>query len=194
MLPVLSPVECPAVVYFAEPSQAFSSTIQSVVLSVVHPEINPEPSGCLSQQLSGLIQLDFSDLPSFTTVHDQYQTWGVTMDGAMAIRPSNPAFTDAKTSSGLMPATDGQPLSIQFQQLRQFASLSLVGAQQITLSAYDANNQLVAAQQVGRSDYRQSRQTASTCARYQVQLAAKAIARIEVYSDAPFLLLGLLCG
>jgi len=190
MLPVLSPVECPAVVCFAEPSQAFPSTIQSAV----HLELSPELPGCLKQQLSGLIQLDFSDLPSFTTVRDQYQTWGVAMNGAMAIRPSNPAFTDAKTSAGLMPATDGQPLSIQFQQLRQFASLSLVGAQRISLSAYDAHNNLVAEQQVGRSDYRQSRQTASTCARYQVQLAAQAIARIEVYSDAPFLLVGLLCG
>lgn len=181
MLPLVSLVECPADVYFAEP-----------VLATVH-SINFEQPGCLSQRPKDRLQLDFSDLPSFTTVRDQYLEWGVAISGAMAIRPSNPAFTDAKRSSGLMPTSDSQPLTIQFQQLQQLADLSLAGAQQITLKAYSHSNHLVAEQQIGQSDYRQTRQTLA-CIRHQVQLAAQAIARIEICSTAPFLLFGLACG
>jgi hypothetical protein len=187
MLPLVSPVECPAIVRFVEPaSSSSSSSIHSPL------DLNLDSPGCLSQPVSSLLQLDFSDLPSFSIVRDQYQAWGVVIAGAMAIQPSNPAFIDATHSTGLMPTVDNQPLTIYFQQMRRLASLRLVGAQQITLRAYDANNHLVAEQQVGQPDYRQSRRAVSICARHQVQLAAKEIARLEIHSDAPFLLHGLI--
>ncbi len=184
MLPLVSPVDCPAAVYFVDLASTPAHPINLV---------NLELPSCLSQRPNSLLQLDFGDLPSFTTVHDQYQAWGVALSGAVAIRPSNPAFADAKRSAGLMPARSHQPLGIQFQQARQLASLSLAGAQQIILKAYDDRNRLVAEQQVGQTDYRQSHQ-AATCIRHQVQLAAQAISRIEICSSAPFLLFGLVCG
>ena len=182
MLSLILPVESPALVRFVEPAPSLPL------------EISLESPGSLSQQFSSLLKLDFGDLPSFTTVHNQYQAWGVVMTGAMAIQPSNPAFIDAEHSTGLMAAVGSQPLTIHFQQMQQMASLSLVGAQQITLRAYDLHNHLLTQQQVGQPDYCQSRQVSSTCVRHQVLLAAKGMVRLEVYSDAPFLLHGLIYG
>jgi hypothetical protein len=182
MLPLVFPIDQPADICFAD------RFVDPAAIA-----INSAP-GCLTQQSKNSLQLDFKDLPSFTAIRDQYQNWGIMVEGAMAIRPSNPAFADAKQSSGLLPIAHHQTLTIRFQQVRQWVSLSLAGAQQITLRAYSAGGDLLAEQQAGQSDYRQLHQTALTYARHQMQLAVQAIGRIEIYSNAPFLLFDLACG
>ncbi len=192
MLPFVAPVEYPAE-YPADVCFAESATVG------LNTALNTDRPGKLSpcsksQPPQSQLQLDFSELPSFTTIRDQYRDWGVAITDAIAIRPSNPAFVRTKLASGLMPTAQNQTLSIQFQQLRQFVSFSLAGAQQITLRAYDTSHRLVAEQQVGQSDYRQMRQASAACIHHQVQLIDPSISQIEIYSDAPFLLFDLACS
>lgn len=203
MLSRFSPVECPGYAEpVCEPTPALEITLNSEEPGVLgshsnphlNPHLDPHLNPHLNPQKHGLLQFDFSQLSAFTPVHHQYHAWGVDLEGAIAIRPSNPAFINAKHTIGLMPTVSSQPLTIYFQQLRQLASISIASSQQITVKAYNAQDQLVTEQRVGQSDYCQSRQTTSSCAHHQVQLTAIGMARLEISSDSPFLLHDLICG
>lgn len=140
-----------------------------------------------------LFHLDFAELPSYTVVRDQYQTWGIRFEGAIALQPSNPAFFDPEHPTGLVPTTDRMPLRIHFQQPRQVMSVCLTGTQQITIRAFDAADRLVNEQQVGRPCYLQ-RHPSMQPDRYQIQIQATEISRIEISSEASYLLHSMTCG
>lgn len=140
-----------------------------------------------------LFHLDFAELPSYAIVRDQYRTWGLEVEGAIALQPSNPAFFESEPAIGLMPMVDRIPLRIYFHQSRQVVSIRLAGAKQIRLRAFDAADRLVDEQQVGQPCYLQGRPSTQPD-RYQVQVQAAAISRLEIVSEAPFLLHSVTCG
>lgn len=147
-----------------------------------------------SLELAHSVQLNFSNLQPFERVQSQYQTWGIAFDGAIALQPSNTAFQILPSSMGLMPSCDRRPLSISFQQTRHWVSACLIGARRITVQAFNTNNQLVAEQHFGQTQYLQSPfALSSPVIQYDIKLAG-AIDRIQISSDAPFMLQNLICG
>jgi hypothetical protein len=105
----------------------------------------PWPPDCL-------LQFDFGELPPFVLLNNQYQAWGLTLAGAITIRPSNPIFVspEAQASSiGLMPAVAREPIVLQFQQTRQIVNFKLLSVSQIVIKAFDAADRLISEQQIG---------------------------------------------
>lgn len=159
---------------------------QSAALLIGHP--------CQCQQWpSGLVHLNFCGLQSLTMVRDQYQMWGVRFSGAIALQPSNPAFANPEQPVGLMPSTDRTPLMIYFDQPRQFVQANLVGAKQIIVRGFNRANQCVEEQYLGQSSFLCC-PNLDALTRHEVQLWAPEIVRIEIDSEAPFLLHNLLYG
>lgn len=148
---------------------------------------------CPQWQLDCLIHLNFSELQAFTMVREQYQQWGIEFEGAIALQPSNPAFIDSKQPIGLMPTLERTPLTIYFHHPRQVVSARLTGVQQVSIRAFDTAGRLVSEQCLGQFAY------LCGCAsgkpsNHEMQLQAAEIARIEILSEAPFLLRNLVCG
>lgn len=196
MLPPSFPVEQSAqdsTQYFHQPQS--DQELRPYLTSQDLPKFSlaqPWPPDCL-------LQLDFNELPIFTLVRNEYQAWGVQLAGAVTIRPSNPIFItpdDQANPMGLMPAVARKPITIQFQQTRQIINFKLLSINQITVKAYDAANQLISEQQVGQHHYCQTNYQTSfaVCLCHKIQIQAEAVARIEIISQAPFLLRSLVCG
>lgn len=177
-----------------EPSAFANQTCQFAPIALHLKAASEAPLVCHSQwQLDCLIHLDFNELQPFTIVKNQYQPWGMEFDGTIALQPSNPVFADPNQPLGLMPALDGAPLVIHFHQPRQVVSARLTGTQQITVRVFDAANCLVSESRIGQFCYLQSH-AADAPANHEMQLQAAEIARVEIASEAPFLLRNLVCG
>lgn len=154
---------------------------------------SPAASHCAAWQLKSLIQLNFQNLPPFTLVQSQYQSWGIEFSNAIALLPSNAAFDHVQI--GLLPLQARSPLQIHFQQPRQLVNLQLRGAKQIRIRAYDASDRLLQEQQIGVSTYLYGEAVSpSPVLPFEVQVQAPAIARLELIGDSPFLLRQLTCS
>jgi hypothetical protein len=91
-----------------------------------------------------------------------------------------------------MPAIARRPITLRFQQTRQIINFKLLSLSQITVKAYDAADELISEQQVGQHHYCQT--SSAICLCHKIQIQAEAVARIEIVSQAPFLLRSLVCG
>jgi hypothetical protein len=140
-----------------------------------------------------LIHLNFCQLKSFTLVRDQYQPWGIQFSGAIALQPSNFAFTNQEQPIGLMPMLDRAPLVIQFEQPRQLVKIDLVGAKQIIVRVFNRTNQCVGEQHLGQPSFLASGHSDAPV-HYEAQLWATEITRVEMVSEAAFLMHRLICG
>jgi hypothetical protein len=196
--PAFVPVEFAPFYPFADPINGFKPV--AVALAEASTQLTTHPlslAACEASQVDHLLQFDFSALPSFTQIQQQYQTWGIEL-AAIAIQPSNPAFlnqADRSHSGGLMPALEQQPLTIQFHQTRRLVSLTLLTVKQLIVRAYDAANRLIAEQQVGQlQSCFTNRDSVHLSACHQIHLQGEAVARVEILSSSPFLLRSLICG
>lgn len=191
--PTFAPVESFVPSPFAEQLNGFSPI--AVALSEASTQLAMLPSE--AGQIDHLLQFDFSSLPSFTQVQQQYQTWGIELQ-AIAIQPSNPAFlnpSDLLHSGGLMPRVEQQPLTVQFHQTQRLVSLTLLTVKQLIVRAYDAANRLIAEQQVGQLQSQPAIEgEIRPAACHQIHLQGEAVARVEILSSSPFLLRRLICG
>lgn len=187
--PQFKPPVQSAAVQFAEPPAQFvpfPTRLQTLETSL--------PVLSSHSQVAGLIQLDFAEVRPFETVRMQYQEWGIEFDGAIALQPSNPAFTKPNQLVGLAPLVDRLPLTIYFDQPRQLVSAKLTAARQITVKVFDAANRLILKQHLGQAQYLTAQTVLPIGTEYEMQLQADAIARIEIQSDVPFMLHQLVCS
>ncbi len=168
-------------------------TIRPVAIEFAQPNFI---SAAPIQSFVNLVPINFSDLQPFERVQSQYQAWGIEFDGAIALQPSNSAFQLSQASVGLMPSCDRIPLRIYLQQPHHWMSACLIGAKRITVRAFDASQRLIHEQSFGQSHYLQHRIAASSAVviSHMMQLQASTIARIEISSDAPFILENLCLG
>lgn len=133
--------------------------------------------------------IDFSDLQPFERVRSQYQAWGIEFEGAIALQPSNSAFNLPEASVGLIPCSDRRPIKLYLQRPYQEIGACLIGAKQITVKAFGANQQLVHQQCFGQTNYLQAQGAASrTVILHNMQLSDSAIVQLEISSDASFML------
>jgi hypothetical protein len=158
------------------------------------PTLVPAPAQ--SWKLANFIQLNFSELRPFEVVHHQYQQWGIEFEQAIALLPSNPAFTDIHHPVGLMPIAHPY-MAIRFHQPRQVIKAKLVGARAILITAFDAENRVVARYDLERCSTPNLNWTAPNTTKaafepalplHALHLQAKAITRIELTSATPFVL------
>lgn len=146
-------------------------------------------------ELPCLLQLDFAELQAFEVVRDQYQSWGVEFDGAIALHPSHPAFANSEQPLGLMPLNDRLPITIYFDRPKQLVKAKLAGARQVTIRAFDAANRLIYKQHLGQSRYLYASPPLPPIrADHEVQIQAEAMVRVEICSEVPFILWDLICG
>ncbi len=159
------------------------------------------PSLAQPWQLASFIQLNFSGLQPFEVVRDQYQQWGIEFEQTIALLPSNPAFTNSEHPIGLMPIAHPY-MAIQFHQPRQVIKAKFVGARAIWVTAFDAENRVVARYDLERAstlDLHSAALNATetafepTLPLHALHLQAKAITRIELTSAAPFVLQSFCC-
>lgn len=181
---------------------------QGAAMPLRHPFHCPFPS---PPWLSRRIHLDFSELRSFTQVRDQFRPWGIQFSDAIALQPSNPAFANSEQPIGLMPISQQVPLTIYFNLPYQQVNVGLVGVKQIVVRVFNdappclkaksvlpcttdkPAEQCIAEQHLGQSSYSSAHNPAAPV-RHQVQVQATAITKLEIISEAPFLLNCLICG
>jgi len=90
------------------------------------------------------VRLDVEDLPQFTVVNGQYESWGVRFDNAVAIHPSNPAYPPHSGSMVLLGAPKGGWLEATFVRPVQHVSSFVISSRHTVIRAFNRQNQLVA--------------------------------------------------
>lgn len=173
-----------------------SHTPQSNLISQLHrPAIGfIQPDAAQPLQLSR-IKLDFEDLSAFEQVRDQYSGLGIKFAGAIALQPSNPAFLPHSGSVVLMPLTNGLSLGVYLYRTSQTVGAFVTGTKQVRLTAFDANDKVIAQSNTGARQYvQEQRQTVDPLPQHKLELTAVGIARVEFASDAPFTMDDFFCG
>lgn len=117
---------------FAEPSSFHS----------VNLEMRPE-CGALAARSIG-VRLDLEDLPCFTRVNRQYESWGVLFDNAVAICPSNPAYTPYSGVMVLLGAPQSGWIEASFVRPVQYVSGLITSSRHTVMRAFNSSDQLVA--------------------------------------------------
>jgi hypothetical protein len=140
-------------------------------------------------------ELDFEDLSAFEQVRDQYSGLGIKFAGAIALQPSNPAFVPHSGSVVLMPMTNGLSLGVYLYRTTQTVGAFVTGTKQVRLTAFDANDKVIAQSNTGARQYvQEQRQTVDPLPQHKLELTALGIARVEFASDAPFTVDDFFCG
>lgn len=81
------------------------------------------------------VQINFAGLTAFERVVDQYTCLGVEFKGAIALHPSNPAFTVSPDALILMPTVQRDGIIINFCQPEQHVEIWITGTKPVTLTA-----------------------------------------------------------
>lgn len=144
---------------------------------------------CSAPPDAEIIHLDFSELPEFVAVDDQYQPLGIEFEGAIAIQPSNTAFGASPQDKVLIPGADRSSIAVKFLSMTQIVGAWVTATQQIKLTLFDQQNHLIAEQQAGSPHYVQSSLASPVSfAQHQLEIFAEDVARAEFSSEAPFVL------
>ncbi|WP_416674851.1 hypothetical protein [Egbenema bharatensis] len=152
-----------------------------------------QPFSCLP--VTDPLQLDFTDLKVFESVQDQYQRWGIRFEGAIALRPSNPAFQIEPETIVLVPEVGCSNIAVQFEQLRKWVGAVVTATQRVKLTLLNRENEPIAEQWAGTVQYVQGRQTTHEFfPQHSMELIQDNIARVEFSSEAPFILHSFFCA
>ncbi|MGB5961906.1 MAG: hypothetical protein WBG73_14660 [Coleofasciculaceae cyanobacterium] len=92
------------------------------------------------------VYLNLEDLKCFEVVDSQFSDYGITLQNAIAILPSNPAYPTSTGTTVLMGAPKNGWLEATFSQtIRKFCCY-VTSSQATTISAYDHQDKLLARQ------------------------------------------------
>lgn len=140
------------------------------------------------------IQLNFSDLEEFESVQDHYQSLGIYFEGAIALKPSNPAFATDPETLVVTPETGQSSIAVRFRSLQKMVGARVTASQQIKLTLFNQDDQLIAEQWAGAPQYLQSLTPEQNFPDHQLEVLAESIAKVEFSSDAPFIVHSFSCG
>lgn len=124
---------------YAETNCAEADPLASPLLEA----LDLSPASVLVQQ-SYCVRLDWEDLPPFVGVDRQFEPWGVVFANAIALCPSNPAYPPYSGRMAIMGAPKGGWLEAKFIRPVKFVSVFVTSSRRTVLSAYDAENRLIA--------------------------------------------------
>lgn len=134
-----------------------------------------------------LIRLDFEDLTPFESVTERYRHLGVRFGNAIALEPSNPAFTAKSGSFVLMPMGNQTRLCVYFDKPSCLAGAFVCSTRIVVLTAYDRNGNLLG-QTSTVADSTAGADGKTEFLPQQLQLNSGSIAKLEFYSCVPFTL------
>lgn len=144
------------------------------------PTISPSPK---------LLRLDFEDLTAFEAVTEQYNHFGLHIKGAIAIDPSNPAFTPKSGSVVLMPSSHEMIVTASFDHPIAWMSVFVCSAGCVGLTAFDAEGNIVAHLNTAVSSSNvPANKYPATWHGQQLELNRHGIARVIFHSSEPFIL------
>ncbi|MBF2050252.1 MAG: hypothetical protein EDM05_007410 [Leptolyngbya sp. IPPAS B-1204] len=89
------------------------------------------------------VRLDLEDLTCFSVVERQYESWGVLFQNAIAIRPSNPAFSPQAGLMLLLGAPESGCIEATFLRPVQYVSSFIISSRRTVMSAFNRHNQLI---------------------------------------------------
>ena len=136
-----------------------------------------------------LIHLEFDELGSFEPVQEQFWDQGVRFEGAIALQPSNPAFQASTNTPSVMPMTGRSNITVHFRQPRQTVGAVITAPRQITVTAFDRDDNLLGQQRAGSPKYLQQKaEQTETFPRHCLELLAEGAVKIVLSSTAPFIL------
>ncbi|HLO47291.1 MAG TPA: hypothetical protein VK211_02575 [Kamptonema sp.] len=90
------------------------------------------------------VRLALEDLKCFELVNYQFEHWGVTFANAVAIQPSNPAFSIRSGLTVLMGAPKSGLIEVTFKHPVRFVSGLVTSSRRTVLSARDRAGNLIA--------------------------------------------------
>jgi hypothetical protein len=124
--------------------------------------------------------LDLEDLPCFEVVRDQFQSQGVVFNNAIALCPSNPAFPPRSGKNVLMGAPKNGLIEARFLYPMSVVSGFVTSSRRTVLSAYDADDRLIAEVELAEANLANS--TSSLSPNTELYLTAKNIHRVIFYA------------
>jgi hypothetical protein len=93
---------------------------------------------------STYVRLALEELKCFELVEHQFEHWGVTFTNAVAIQPSNPAFSIRSGVTVLMGAPKSGLIEVNFKHPVSFVSGLVTSSRRTVLSAYNRAGNLIA--------------------------------------------------
>lgn len=133
------------------------------------------------------VHLIFDHLTPFEMVRDQYQAYGVRFEQAIALAPSNPAFSHHANALVLMPTAGHSSLLLHFAQPIQHISASVIGVRQINLLAFNDRDQVVARHAgSGERSLHHHADLSHPLPRFSLDAIGQGITKVALTSDAPF--------
>lgn len=100
-------------------------------------EQNLEPSPSPPPAATNRQSLPFQRLMPYELVKDQYQEWGITFEGAIALPPSNPSFYNRTSEIVLMPLSGRRSITLTLKNPPPRITVQVRGYRDIQLSALD---------------------------------------------------------
>ncbi|MBD2384927.1 hypothetical protein [Cylindrospermum sp. FACHB-282] len=113
------------------------------VLASALPDQVEESINAARGYIPKCIYLKFEDLKCFEAVERQYEHWGVIFANSLAIQASNPAFPCHSGLTVLMGSPKNGFLEATFLSPVNKVSALVTSSQQLVLSAYDRDRQLL---------------------------------------------------
>lgn len=126
------------------------------------------------------IRLALEKLQCFEVVQHQFQHWGIVLNNAIALQPSNPAFGIECDQTVLMGAPRSGWLEVTFEHPVRRVSAWVASSRRIVLCAYNQTGEEVAQAQMPVSSSRRS--IKSVLPHAQLSVEGDAISRVTFYT------------
>lgn len=131
--------------------------------------------------------LDFDHLHCFDVVDRQFQRWGVTFSNAIALAPSNPAFSPSNSRIVLMGGPQSGWIEARFHIPVCHVRACVTGSRPTVLTAFDRNNAPIG--QVASPGANLSNGKSSIPPNLELSIRASSIHRIMVHAfDGQFII------
>ncbi len=156
----------------------------------VHFENSHFSQGQTSRNQNGQgLNLSFEELSVFDRVLDQYRGLGVQFEAAIAISPSNPAFSRHTGTIGLMSTRSQAEIVAHFRQPIRQIEASVCCTSSVMMAAYSDNDEVL--EQINTEVPKLIPQAGDLLDALPLQslaLTRHSVRKVIFYSDAPFIL------
>lgn len=126
------------------------------------------------------IRLALEQLNCFEVVDHQFAHWGIRLENAIAIQPSNPAYGVDAGVILLMGSPQTGKISIFFKEPVQFVSASVTSSRRTLLSAMDQTGQVITQSQLFGPNLAGSKSEVPPCA--QLSVRGENISQVTFYA------------
>ncbi|WP_008318747.1 hypothetical protein [Leptolyngbya sp. PCC 6406] len=127
--------------------------------------------------------ISFDNTLPYEAITQQYYPLGITVQGGIAVRPSNPQFIPGQRQPVLMPTRGNRGLNLQITQPLVQMEIQLLGSQPVTLVALNGEGHCLA---LAQTQEQPPREGDAPLVEQGILLQTRGISRIYLESRAPF--------